>query len=135
VQTHIKISHIHSQIRAPAPQVLSDVPLLPATNRCIQGNWMRDRLLAKQKSDCHTIVTRSIDRSCYKLMQKTVQSRSAMREQVSVTEFEKSLKNDVAFIVFLETGEKTELLPIVTAKLLQKSIKTVICCNARAAAE
>jgi len=46
-----------------------------------------------------------------------------LREQVSVTRFEKKLKNDVAFIVFLKILEKPELLPIVTAKLLQKTIK------------
>jgi hypothetical protein len=40
----------------------------------------------------------------------------------SVTGFGKKVKNDVGFIVFLEKGEKTELLQIVTAKLLQKSI-------------
>jgi hypothetical protein len=48
---------------------------------------------------------------------------SILWEHVSVTKSEKRLKNTIVCMVFSETREKSGLLRIVTAKLLQKTIK------------
>jgi hypothetical protein len=58
-----------------------------------------------------------------KNQQLFIQRSSIQKELVTVTNWEKNSKNDVAFIVFLRTEEKLDLLPIVTSKLLLIPIK------------